>query len=65
MMAPIPPSSWCKAGMLLPAILLAVGPASGGALSEFLCKNSSSDWPLPCGRPSDAIKQYTLGRPDQ
>lgn len=65
MMAPIPPSSWRKAGMLLPAIFLAVGPASGGALSEFLCKNSSSDWPLPCGRPSDAIKQYTLGRPDQ
>jgi len=53
-----------KAAMLLPP-LLASYLTSGSAVSEFLCKNASSDWPLPCRRVSDAIKEYTLGRPDQ
>eukprot|EP01046_Picozoa_sp_COSAG06_P019203 COSAG06_NODE_1362_length_9703_cov_30.651708_7_plen_86_part_00 len=53
-----------KAAMLLPT-LLASYLTSCSAVSEFLCKNASSDWPLPCRRVSDAIKEYTLGRPDQ
>ena len=51
------------------AVCLAAGlwGAAGalGGVAGYECKNGSSDWPLPCRDPSEAIASYQLGRPGQ
>lgn len=49
---------------LLCSILLAASPfGEPPPAAGFLCKNASSDWPLPCRRASDAIEHYHVAQP--